>query len=86
MIATAREEAGTRKSAFKSAVDLFESFFFSNLVLVLDNLFVHRGRGLEKKDSNPLNEVRMLCNSILQNHGVMVADRAFFAEIEAKFT
>lgn len=27
------------------------------------------------KDGNPLNEVRMICNSILLNHGVMFADK-----------
>jgi len=29
----------------------------------------------EEKDGNPLNEVRMMCNSILQNHGVLSADK-----------
>jgi hypothetical protein len=36
---------------------------------------VHRARGLEGKDGNPLNEVRMLCDSILQKDGVMTADK-----------
>jgi len=29
-----------------------------------------------KKDGNPLNEVRMVCNSILQNRGAMAADKS----------
>ena len=65
----------TTNAAFASAVEAFEPLFFSNLVVVLDSLFVHRSRALELKDGNPLNEVRMLCNSILQSGGVMTADK-----------
>ena len=72
---TAREKTGTGKSAFNSAVGSFEPLFFNCLVVVLDSFFVHRSRTIEKKDGNPLNEVRMMCNSILQNHGVMAADK-----------
>ncbi|MEX1264623.1 MAG: DUF6596 domain-containing protein [Actinomycetota bacterium] len=36
---------------------------------------VPRTRALEKKDGNPLNEVRVLCNSMLNNDGIMTADK-----------
>ncbi len=62
-------------SATRSAVTSFEPFFFNNLTLVLDNYFVHRTRAIEGKDGNPLNEVRMLCTSILGNHGVLGVDK-----------
>ncbi|MBB4637208.1 hypothetical protein [Longimicrobium terrae] len=58
-----------------AAVEAFESRFFSTMVLDLDRCFVHRTRGMEGKDGNALNEVRMLCESILQHDGVMTADR-----------
>jgi hypothetical protein len=48
-----------------SAIDSFEVNFFNHMVLVLDNYFVHRARTIELKDGNPLNEVRMLCDSIM---------------------
>jgi hypothetical protein len=41
----------------------------------LDGFFVHRSRTLEGKDGNPLNECRMICTSLLQNHGVLAADK-----------
>jgi hypothetical protein len=53
----------------------FEARFFSHMVVVLDRYFVHRTRGLEGKDGNPLNEVRMLCNSILENESTLTADK-----------
>ena len=75
LVTTARAKIESRKSALSAAVDAFESLFFNNLIVVLDGFFVHRSRTLEKKDGNPLNELRMICNSILQNHGVLSADK-----------
>jgi DNA-directed RNA polymerase specialized sigma24 family protein len=75
VIATARGGAGMDPSAINSAADAFEPLFFNSMVLLLDNCFVHRSRTIEGKDSNPLNEVRLLCNSILQHGGVLTADK-----------
>jgi hypothetical protein len=58
------------------AVASFEPVFFNNMVIVLDSSFVHRSRTMEGKDGNPLNEVRMICNSLIQDGGVMTADKS----------
>jgi len=58
-----------------SAVEAFEPQFFNHLALVLDHCFAHRLRGVEGKDGNPLNEVRMLGNAILRNQGILAADK-----------
>lgn len=47
----------------------FEAAFFNRAVLMLDYLFVHRLTTIEGSDGNPLNEVRILCNSLLLNRG-----------------
>lgn len=53
----------------------FETAFFNRAVLLLDYIFVHRLTGSEGKDGNPLNEVRVLCNSILLNNGKVQIER-----------
>ena len=57
------------------AIEAFATNFFNHMVLVLDNYFCHRSRTLEMKDGNPLNETRMLRDSIISNNNKMCADR-----------
>src|SRR4030095_16744442 len=57
-----------------AAIESFESVFFNNMVMVLDSYFIHRSRVIEKKDGNPLNEVRMLCNSMMNNNNILTAE------------
>jgi hypothetical protein len=74
LLKTARNKFGTEESSLNSAVQSFEPMFFNNMVLVLDAIFVHRARALEKKDGNPLNEVRVICNSLIHNNSIMDTD------------
>jgi hypothetical protein len=62
-------------TASGKAVAAFEPRFCTTLVLALDHYFLHRGRGQEGKDGNPLNEVRMLCTSIMSHGGVVTEDK-----------
>src|SRR5205809_113820 len=74
----ARVEANLRayrREVGQKASKEFENRFFNDQVLLLDYMFVHRLSGIEGKDGNPLNEVRVLCNSILLNGGKLQVER-----------
>jgi hypothetical protein len=75
LVATAKDLDRTDKTRLGTAIATFEPLFFNNMVLVLDDSFLHRSRNMEGKDGNPLNEVRVLCNSLLNNGGVIAADK-----------
>ena len=72
----AATKAGGGKAPPAAAVDDHEYRFFNNMVLLLDYYFVHRLRAVEGKDGNTLNEVRVLCDSILNNQGRMGSDKS----------
>src|SRR5215212_7133678 len=75
LMATAHAQAGAEAAALDAAFAAFEPVFYNNMVLTLDSYFTHRARTLEGKDGNPLNEVRVLCTSLVQNDGALVADK-----------
>lgn len=64
--------AGDEKAS--AALTSFEPLFFNNLTLALDRYFVHRLRVATGKDGIPLNEVELLTDSLLNNHGVLRGD------------
>jgi len=67
---------GATKAPLSSTFETFEVTFFNNMVLVLDHFFVHRLRTVEGKHGNPLNEVRILCDALMHNNGVMNVDKS----------
>lgn len=49
----------------------FEAMYFNNMTIVLDRYYVHRVRLVTGNDGNPLNEVEMLTDSLMNNGGVL---------------
>lgn len=68
-----RQLSGWKKMAMAapSEAAAFAPGYFNNMVLALDHYFLHRQRSNEGKDGAPCNEVRMLCDSIKENGGVL---------------
>ena len=62
---------GANNKELLSALRTFEGLFFNNLILVLDRFYVHRLHMVTGKDGNPLNEVEMICDSLLNNKGIL---------------
>jgi hypothetical protein len=48
-----------------------ESVVFVQAVVVLDAWFAHRDRDLEGDDGNPMNEVRVIADSVVGNGGTL---------------
>ena len=55
----------------EAALAAFAPGYFNAMLLALDHHFMHRMRGAEGKDGNPLNEVRMLTDAIMEHDGVL---------------
>jgi hypothetical protein len=49
----------------------FETTYFNNMAIVLDRYYVHRIRTATGKDSNALNEVELITDSLMNNGGTL---------------
>jgi hypothetical protein len=67
-LAKALDGAGDDPEA-RAALEALEPLLFNNMTLVLDRYFVHRLRMVTGKDGNPLNEVELLADSLMNNGG-----------------
>ena len=75
------DAAGSGKAA--KPVAALEPTYFNALVIVLDAYFVHRLRGVEGKNGNPLNEVRVLTTSLMEHGGLLTVEKAITLEPES---
>ena len=71
---SARDHGDADVSGLEGALESLEYEYFNNMLIVLDGYFVHRLRGVEGKDGNALNEVRVMTRSLMENGGTMMAD------------
>jgi hypothetical protein len=63
--------SATKDKKVDSALEAFEARFFNNMTIVLDRYFVHRVRLVTGTDGNPLNEVELLADSLMNNDGIL---------------
>lgn len=68
-LAKAVEETSDPKAT--KALEAFEPVLFNSMVLALDRRFVHRLRSVTGKDGNPINELELLADSLMNNDGVL---------------
>ena len=71
---SARDHGDADVSGLEGALESLEYEYFNNMLIVLDGYFVHRLRGVEGKDGNALNEVRVLARSLMENGGTVMED------------
>src|SRR3954465_15648639 len=70
----ARDHGDADVTGLEGALESLEYEYFNNMLLVLEGYFVHRLRGVEGKDGNALNEVRVVARSLMENGGTVMAD------------
>jgi hypothetical protein len=63
------DESADPKAA--AALEALEPLLFNNLALALDRYFVHRLRMTAGKDGNPVNELELVSDSLMNNDGVL---------------
>ena len=54
-----------------AALETLEPLLFNGLALALDRYFVHRVRMVTGKDGNPVNELELVSESLMNNGGVL---------------
>jgi hypothetical protein len=62
-------DGGATDPTVAEALNEFEPLLFNNMTLVLDRYFVHRLRTSTGKNGNPVNEVELLADSLMNNGG-----------------
>jgi hypothetical protein len=74
-IADARKAVGEQLAVYRSAGSTgdLETTYFTTALVALDRRFVHRVRTFTGKDTNPLSEVEVLVDSLIDDGGILQA-------------
>ena len=77
-VAACRNRIAADIAAYEAASPspALDPVFYGMMVMALDHWFCHRQRSVEGKDGNPLNEVRVMCDSIVGHGGMLVIDKS----------
>jgi hypothetical protein len=54
-----------------AALEALEPVMFNNMALALDRRFVHRLRSVTGKDGNPINELELVADSLMNHNGIL---------------
>ena len=76
LVGAASKASGMSLTRIDAALAAFEPAFFNNLLIALEMRFVHRLREVESEGAFPLDEVRMLAASLVDNGGVLAPNPA----------
>jgi hypothetical protein len=68
---TAAIEDEAPSESIDAAREDFEPLFFNTMALALDRLFVHRRSSATAKQAGPLNELELICDSLMNNDGIL---------------
>ncbi len=76
-VAACRNRIAADMAAYEAATPsaALDPVFYGMMVMALDHWFCHRQRSIEGKDGNPLNEVRVMCDSIVGHGGMLVVEK-----------
>src|SRR5471032_442982 len=74
LVAAASKASGASLVRIDGAIAAFEPGYFNNLLVAIHARLAKGPRGEEAAVGNPLDEVRLICASLMLHGGVMTAD------------
>jgi hypothetical protein len=73
LVGAASKASGMSLTRIDAALAALEPAFFNNLLIALDARFANRPDGVDGRQGDALDEVRLLCAALMANGGVLAA-------------